>query len=162
MFLPYISSCVQKIYIRSLSILGHACTGKALLKPYSEVVTGSAIYGTIGVFLERVQDMSVGSVLFSRLFFGVCMIFIYLLLSRGLGQLKPGKKRRYLLLLGLLNAVTGMCYFSSIRYSGISVAVLLLYTAPVYVNLACPSDPGRTQQQQNPSPHSCSQLQGFY
>ena len=108
------------------------------LKPYSEVVTGSVIYGTIGVFLDRVQDMSVGSVLFSRLFFGVCMIFIYLLLSRGLGQLKPGKKRKYLLLLGLLNAITGMCYFSSIRYSGISVAVLLLYTAPVYVNLLAP------------------------
>jgi drug/metabolite transporter (DMT)-like permease len=108
------------------------------LKPYSEVVTGSIIYGTIGVFLDRVQDMSVGSVLFSRLFFGVCMIFIYLLFSRGLGQLKPGKKRKYLLLLGLLNAITGMCYFSSIRYSGISVAVLLLYTAPVYVNLLAP------------------------
>ena len=108
------------------------------LKPYSEVVTGSIIYGTIGVFLDRVQDMSVGSVLFSRLFFGVCMVFIYLLLSRGLGQLKPGKKRKYLLLLGLLNAITGMCYFSSIRYSGISVAVLLLYTAPVYVNLLAP------------------------
>lgn len=108
------------------------------LKPYSEVVTGSIIYGTIGVFLDRVQDMSVGSVLFSRLFFGVCMIFIYLLFSRGLGQLKPGKKRKYLLLLGLLNAITGMCYFSSIRYSGISVAVLLLYTAPVYVSLLAP------------------------
>ena len=108
------------------------------LKPYSEVVTGSIIYGTIGVFLDRVQDMSVGSVLFSRLFFGLCMIFIYLLFSRGLGQLKPGKKRKYLLLLGLLNAITGMCYFSSIRYSGISVAVLLLYTAPVYVNLLAP------------------------
>jgi drug/metabolite transporter (DMT)-like permease len=109
------------------------------LKPYSEVVTGSVIYGTIGVFLNRLQDMPVGSVLFSRFSFGVCMILIYLLLSRGLGQLKPRKKKKYLLLLGLLNAITGMCYFSSIRYSGISVAVLLLYTAPVYVNLLAPS-----------------------
>jgi EamA domain-containing membrane protein RarD len=66
------------------------------LKPYSEVVTGSVIYGTIGVFLNRLQDMSVGSVLFSRFSFGVCMIFIYLLLSRGLGQLKPRKKKKYL------------------------------------------------------------------
>jgi drug/metabolite transporter (DMT)-like permease len=32
-----------------------------------------------------------------------------------------------------------VCYFSSIRYSGISAAVLLLYTAPVYVNLLAPS-----------------------
>lgn len=109
------------------------------LKPYSEVITGSIIYGTIGVFLDRIQDMSVGSILFSRFFFGLCIIFIYLLLNRGLRQLKPEKKKRYLLLLGLLNAITGMCYFSSIRYSGVSVAVLLLYTAPVYVNLLAPS-----------------------
>lgn len=109
------------------------------LKSYSEVITGSIIYGTIGVFLDRIQNMSVGSILFSRLFFGLCMIFIYLLLNRGLGQLKPGKKKRYLLLLGFLSAITGMCYFSSIRYSGVSAAVLLLYTAPVYVNLLAPS-----------------------
>jgi len=108
-------------------------------KPYTEVITGSIIYGTIGVFLDRVQDMSVGSILFCRLFFGLCMIFFYLLLSGSLEQLRPGRKRKYLLLLGFLNAVTGICYFSAIRYSGISVAVLLLYTAPVYVNLLAPS-----------------------
>jgi len=104
-------------------------------KPYSEVIIGSIIYGTIGVFLDKVQDMSVGSILFSRLFFGLCMMFIYLLFSRGLVQLKLLKNKKYLLLLGFLNVTTGICYFSSIRYSGISVAVLLLYTAPIYVNL---------------------------
>ncbi|MHB8102238.1 MAG: DMT family transporter [Methanosarcina sp.] len=108
-------------------------------KPYSEVIIGSIIYGTIGVFLDKVQDMSVGSILFSRLFFGLCMMFIYLLFSRGLGQLKLINNRKYLLLLGFLNVTTGICYFSSIRYSGISVAVLLLYTAPIYVNLLAPS-----------------------
>ncbi|WP_410510217.1 DMT family transporter [Methanosarcina hadiensis] len=108
-------------------------------KPYSEVITGSVLYGTIGVFLDRVQDMSVGSVLFSRLFFGLCMIFFYLLLSGGLEQLRLGRNRKYLLLLGFLNAVTGMCYLSAIKYSGISTAVLLLYTAPIYVNLLAPS-----------------------
>lgn len=107
-------------------------------KPYSEVIIGSIIYGTIGVFLDKVQDMSVGSILFSRLFFGLCMMFIYLLFSRGLGQLKLINNRKYLLLLGFLNVTTGICYFSSIRYSGISVAVLLLYTAPIYVNLLAP------------------------
>ena len=107
--------------------------------PYSEVITGSIIFGTIGVFLDRVQDMSVGSVLFCRLFFGLCLIFFYMLFSGSLEQLRPGRNRKYLLLLGFLNAVTGVCYFSAIRYSGISVAVLLLYTAPVYVNLLAPA-----------------------
>jgi drug/metabolite transporter (DMT)-like permease len=108
-------------------------------KPHLEVITGSIIYGTIGVFLNKVQDMSVGSVLFYRLLFGICMIFFYLLLSGSLEQLRLGRNRKYLLLLGFLNAVTGICYFSAIRYSGISVAVLLLYTAPVYVNLLAPA-----------------------
>lgn len=108
-------------------------------KPYSEVITGSIIYGTIGVFLDRVQDMSVGSVLFCRLLFGVFMIFFYLLLSGSLEQLRLRRNRKYLLLLGFLNAVTGICYLSAIRHSGISTAVLLLYTAPVYVNLLAPA-----------------------
>ena len=108
-------------------------------KPYSEVVIGSIIYGTIGVFLDKVQDMSIESILFSRFFFGFGMIFIYLLLSRGLRQLRLRKNRRYLMLLALLNSITSICYFSSIKYSGISVAVLLLYTAPVYVNLLAPT-----------------------
>lgn len=55
------------------------------------------------------------------------------------GAVKAGRNRKYLLLLGFLNAVTGICYFSAIRYSGISIAVLLLYTAPVYVNLLAPA-----------------------
>jgi hypothetical protein len=83
-------------------------------KPYSEVVIGSIVYGTIGVFLDKVQDMSIESILFSRFFFGFCMIFIYLLLSRGLRQLRLRKNRRYLMLLGLLNSITSICYFSSI------------------------------------------------
>jgi len=112
-------------------------------KPYSEVVISSIIYGSIGVFLNKVQDMSIESILFSISFFGLCMIFIYLLFRRGLGQLRFRKNRRYLILLGLLNTITGICYFSSIKYSGMSVAVLLLYIAPVYVNLLAPAILGK-------------------
>ena len=108
-------------------------------KPYSEVVISSIIYGSIGVFLNKVQGLSIESIIFSTSFFGFCMIFVYLLFRRGLGQLRFRKNRRYLFLLGLLNIITGICYFSSIKYSGMSVAVLLLYTAPVYVSLLAPT-----------------------
>jgi drug/metabolite transporter (DMT)-like permease len=107
-------------------------------KFHLEVITGSIIYGTIGVFLDRIQDISVGAILFSRYFFGLFMIFSYLLLIQGTGQLKLGKNKKYLLLMGFLNSATAICYFSSIRYSGVSVAVLLLYTSPVYVSLLSP------------------------
>lgn len=108
------------------------------LKPHFEVITGSIIYGTIGVFLNMTEDMSAGSLLFSRLFFGFFIILFYLLLNREIEQLRPRKRRKYLLLLGFSNTVTGICYFSSIQYSGVSVAVLLLYTAPIYVNILAP------------------------
>ncbi|HII00109.1 TPA: DMT family transporter [Methanosarcinaceae archaeon] len=108
-------------------------------KSQSEVIGGSIIYGTLGIFLDRIQDMSVGSILFCRLFFGLCMLFLYLFLSGGLEELRLGRNRKYLLLLGFLNTVTGLCFFSAIRYSGISVAILLLYTAPVYVSLLAPT-----------------------
>ncbi|AKB12276.1 MAG: DMT family transporter [Methanosarcina thermophila] len=108
------------------------------LKPHFEVITGSIIYGTIGVFLNMTEDMSAGSLLFSRLFFGFFIILFYLLLNREIEQLRPKKRRKYLLLLGFSNAVTGICYFSSIQYSGVSVAVLLFYTAPIYVNILAP------------------------
>lgn len=36
--------------------------------PYSEVAIDSIIYGTLGVFLDKVQDMSIESILFSRFF----------------------------------------------------------------------------------------------
>ncbi len=128
-----------KNYILTVFYFWNVPVQENSFKPYSEVITGSIIYGTIGVFLDRVQDMSIGSVLFCRLFFGLCMIFFYLLLSGSMEQLRLGRNRKYLFLLGFLNAVTGICYFSAIRYSGISIAVLLLYTAPVYVNLLAPS-----------------------
>lgn len=54
-------------------------------KPHLEIITGSLIYGSIGVFLDRIDNMSVGPILFSRLFFGLGMIFVYLLLSKDLG-----------------------------------------------------------------------------
>ena len=73
-------------------------------KPYSEVVIGSIIYSTIGVFLDKVQDMSIESILFSR-FFGFCMIFIYLLFGRKVGQLSFRLNSRYLMRLGILNVI---------------------------------------------------------
>ncbi len=124
-------------------------------KPYSEVTIGSIIYDTIGVFLDKVQNMSIEFILFSR-FFGFCIIFIYLLFSRGLRQLRLRKNSRYLMLLGLLNAITSICYFSSIKYSGISVAVLLLYIAPVYVNLLAPAILGKRNSRKSLFTSPCS------
>ncbi|MBP1909363.1 drug/metabolite transporter (DMT)-like permease [Methanolobus bombayensis] len=48
------------------------------------------------------------------------------------------KNKRYLVLIAIFNVFTLYTYFSSIKHAGISIAVLLLYTAPVYVTLLSP------------------------
>lgn len=53
-------------------------------------------------------------------------------------MLRPAKRKRYLLLLGLFNTFTIFAYFVCIRYTTLSVAILLLYTAPMYVTLLSP------------------------
>jgi drug/metabolite transporter (DMT)-like permease len=56
----------------------------------------------------------------------------------GIKDLKLTERKNYLFLLGILNAVTTFSYFSAIKYTGIPEAVLLLYTAPIYVTLLSP------------------------
>lgn len=121
-------------------------------KSHSEVIIGCMIYGTFGIFLDHIREMSAGSILFYRLLFGLCVLLLYLSLSRGLGQLRPGKYRKYLVLLAVLNAFTGFAYFTAIQLSGMSVAVLLLYTAPVYVNFLAPHVLGEKSSSKNPLP----------
>ncbi|MDD3043059.1 MAG: DMT family transporter [Methanosarcinaceae archaeon] len=111
---------------------------KSTVIPHLEVVVGCVLSGTMGIFLNLIQDMSAVSILSWRMLFGFCILLLYLILARDLGKVRLGKKKRYLLLLGFLNSVTGFCFFSAIKYCGISVALLLLYTAPVYVSLLAP------------------------
>lgn len=108
-------------------------------KPHSEVIIGCVIYGTFGIFLDRMLEISPGPILFYRMLFGLCILLLYLTFSGKLAELRPGKNRKYLILLALLNTITALAYFTSIRFSGMSVAVLLLYTAPVYVSFLAPS-----------------------
>ncbi|MBN2110862.1 MAG: EamA family transporter, partial [Methanosarcinaceae archaeon] len=60
------------------------------------------------------------------------------LLTKKYNVIKTGRKKGYLVLIGIFNVVTAYSYYSSIKYSGLSIAVLLLYTAPVYVTLLSP------------------------
>jgi len=107
-------------------------------KPFTAVVTSCILFGMIGIFVKGIRDMEAGSILFYRLLFGFTIIFGYLVLSGGIKKIELKQKKLHMLLLGVLNTVTMFTYFTSIKYSGIPAAVLLLYTAPIYVTLLSP------------------------
>lgn len=107
-------------------------------KHHFELLAACVIYGTVGIFMELLRDMSVGSIIFYRLLFGLAAILIFLYATGNLGQLSLKGKKKYLLLLGLLYVSQMFCYYSAIRYLGASSAVLLLYTDPIYLTFLAP------------------------
>lgn len=102
------------------------------------VLIGCVLYGMTGLFLSRIHDMPITSIIFYRLFFGLCLIFTFLLVTNRLGELKLRKKKFRLLLQGIFVLVNMFFYFMCVKKTCFSTAILLEYTAPVYVMLASP------------------------
>lgn len=102
------------------------------------VLLGCILYGMTGLFLSRIHDLPITSIIFYRLLFGLAFIFTYLLATKRLGELKPGKKKGRLLLQGIFVMVNMFFYFLCVKETCFSIAILLEYTAPIYVMLASP------------------------
>ena len=106
--------------------------------PHLAVLLGCILYGMTGLFLAGIHNLSITSVIFYRLLFGLIFIFIFLLATDRLGELKPGKRKSRLLLQGIFVMVNMFFYFLCVRETCFSIAILLEYTAPIYVMLASP------------------------
>ena len=92
----------------------------------------------MGVFVDYLQDVPTGPMIFYKQLFGVLSLLVFMMLTGKLSQIIPRKKKRYLLLLGFINTTTLFTYFVCIKYTSFSVAILMLYTAPMYVTLLSP------------------------
>lgn len=110
----------------------------AASKHHLELLIACVIYGTVGIFMESLSDMSVGSIIFYRVLFGLSAILCYLAITGNLSQLALKEKKKYLLLLGILYVSQMFSYYTAIRYLGASSAVLLLYTDPIYLTFLAP------------------------
>jgi drug/metabolite transporter (DMT)-like permease len=108
------------------------------LKGYTQIATGAVMYGLIGIFVKLTTQMPLGSIIFYRLLFGLIVIALFFACFRRLSELRVVQKKQYILLLGLMQAGTMLSYFFSLKHTSVSIAVLLLYTAPVYVTLLSP------------------------
>ncbi|MCC4768258.1 EamA family transporter [Methanosarcina sp. DH1] len=107
-------------------------------KHHLELLVACVIYGTVGIYMQQLEDMSIGSIIFYRILFGLTALLFYLAISGNLGQLALKRKKKYLLLLGVFYVSQMFSYYSAIRYLGASSAVLLLYTDPIYLTILSP------------------------
>lgn len=106
--------------------------------PHLAIMLGCILFGMTGLFLASIHNLPITSVIFYRLLFGLFFIFIFLLVTNRLGELKPGKRKFRLLLQGIFIMVNMLFYFLCVKETCFSVAILLEYTAPIYVMLASP------------------------
>lgn len=107
-------------------------------KGYLQVASASILFGLIGIFITLITQMPLRSIIFYRLLIGLSGIILFLVCCSRLGELRLNEKKPYLFLLGLVQAVTMLFYFFSVKYTTVSIAVLLLYTAPIYVIIMSP------------------------
>ncbi|HII78999.1 MAG TPA: EamA family transporter [Methanosarcina sp.] len=107
-------------------------------KAHMAVIIGCIFYGMNGLFISRIHDMAISPVIFYRLFFGILFLFIYIVARGKTSELRLKKKKGNLLLQGMLVLTCMLLYFTCLKITCVSIAILLQYTAPIYVMLASP------------------------
>ena len=107
-------------------------------KGYGEIITASILWGFAGILAKKVIGMSAQSIIFYRVTFAFLILLIIFSISGSMKKIKLGDKRKYLILFSILQITTMLTFFISIIKASVSVAVLLLYTAPVYITLLSP------------------------
>ncbi len=105
---------------------------------YGEIIAAAVMWGFVGILAKMISGMSAQSIIFYRVAFAFIIFFIILLISGNMKIIRLSDKKIYLVLFGIFQALTMLMYFVSILKGSVSVAVLLLYTAPAYVTVLSP------------------------
>lgn len=104
--------------------------------PLILIISGSILWGLIGIFVKALQDAGLTSmeIVAIRAASASLILFTWISITdRGLLRVKTGDLK-YFAATGLLSmAFFNWCYFTAIEEASISVAVVLLYTAPAFV-----------------------------
>ncbi|MEM2924063.1 MAG: DMT family transporter [Methanocellales archaeon] len=102
------------------------------MKGYFEIALAAVLFGTVGIFVKTI-NLNVEATVFYRTSLGGIFLLFFSLLQGSISSLIPKGKKFYLFSMGFLMAITIYAYFTAIKTTSFAVAILLLYTAPVFV-----------------------------
>lgn len=111
---------------------------KFIWKGYGEIITAAALWGTAGILVRMISGMTPLSIIFYRVALASLILLFVFQLSGNINKLKLKDKKLYLVLFSVLQITTMLTFFISIMEASVAVAVLLLYTAPLYVTVFSP------------------------
>ncbi|MBN2109510.1 MAG: hypothetical protein JW705_00265 [Methanosarcinaceae archaeon] len=86
-------------------------------KAYAELITGSVIFGMLGIFVDWLDEVPTLPMIFYKQFFGVLSLLAFIIITGRMSLIVPRRKKRYLLLLGFINTSTILTYFICIRHT---------------------------------------------
>ncbi|MDI6716060.1 MAG: DMT family transporter [Actinomycetota bacterium] len=104
---------------------------------YLRIAAAAIIWGTLAIFV-RLIDLPVLVMVFYRVFFAAVSTLIYMASRREIEKLAVGRNAYLLILMGALLALNWASFFFSIRSTSIANAVLVTYTAPVFIAVLAP------------------------
>ena len=103
---------------------------------YLMISSGAAMWGLIGIFIKALNEAGFSSMEITtiRAVTASAILFLYMALrSRSMLRIRSGDIK-YFLATGILSMVFfNWCYFTAINEISLSIAVVLLYTAPAFV-----------------------------
>ncbi len=108
------------------------------IKANFQVIAASFIYGFAGIFFLYIKNMAAGPVVFCQILLGFLVLAIYLGARGKISGMRFRGKRKAMLLLGAWQAGVMLSYYTAVSFTNVSMSVLLLYTAPLYVLLVAP------------------------
>ncbi len=103
---------------------------------YLMIASGAAMWGLIGIFIKALSEAGFSSMEITtiRAVTAAAILFLYMAaFDRSMLKIKV-RDIKYFLATGILSMVFfNWCYFTAIKELSLSIAVVLLYTAPAFV-----------------------------
>ncbi len=110
-------------------------------KSFIKIFITGCLWGTIGLFVKlmEAQGSSSSYTSFLRLLFGSVLVALLALIADGPKAFRIGKKTLIsCIMLGIVcQGIFNILYSTSISMNGMSVASVLMYTAPVFTSIVC-------------------------
>lgn len=111
---------------------------KRLRSPRLMLITAMAIFGTIGLFVRKV-DVSSGELALYRAVLAAGIIGVYLLVTKQRIPLRRlGRELALLLISGAAMGFNWILLFEAYKYTTVAISTLSYYFAPVIVTVVCP------------------------
>ena len=106
---------------------------KDSLKGVILIALGAFFWSLSGVFVRILTGIDTTVILFYRVFFASLFLFVIWSSLKKRPELIPKKKKFHIFLLGIFCLLTGLCFINSVKYTTISTATFLFYTAPAFL-----------------------------